>query len=226
MAAQWPFPHLLPGGFSRETWHGHVHDLIDALVNAVVVATASTIIGLILVIGCLENEVYRGTNRRALSLIYTPLLVPQVGFLFGLQVVFVLADLDATIAAVIAAHLTFVVPYLFLTLGDPYRHLDPRYARFAATLGAGPWRILWRIRLPLLARAIATAAAVGFAVSTGQYLATLLPGAGRIETVTTAAVALSSGGDRRVMAAFATAQTLLPLAAFAAAILLAPRRRS
>jgi putative thiamine transport system permease protein len=226
MAAEWPFPHVLPYGPSPEVWRNYRPEIIDALANTIVIAIASTIIGLILVIGCLENEVYRGASGRALSLIYTPLLVPQVGFLFGLQIVFVLADLDATMAAVIAAHLAFVVPYLFLTLGDPYRHLDPRYARIAATLGASPWRILWRIRLPLLGRAIAVATAVGFSVSVGQYLATLLPGAGRIETVTTAAVALSSGGDRRVTAAFATAQTLLPLMAFAAAVLCTRRRRS
>ena len=41
---------------------------------------------------------------------------------------------------------------------------------------------------------ILTAAAVGFAVSVGQYLPTLLIGAGRLPTITTEAVALASGG--------------------------------
>ena len=52
-----------------------------------------------------------------------------------------------------------------------------------------------------------TAAAVGFAVSVGQYLPTLLVGAGRIQTLTTEAVALASGGDRRVIGAYGLAQT-------------------
>ncbi len=43
-----------------------------------------------------------------------------------------------------------------------------------------------------------TALAVGFAVSIGQYLPTLLLGWGRVPTITTEAVALSSGGDRRI----------------------------
>ena len=41
------------------------------------------------------------------------------------------------------------------------------------------WRRCFAIRLPMLARAVLTAAAVGFAVSVGLYLPTLLIGAGR-----------------------------------------------
>mgnify|MGYP006197216867 CR=1 FL=1 len=39
---------------------------------------------------------------------------------------------------------------LFLSLGDPWRALDPRYARSAASLGASKARVLWRVKLPLL----------------------------------------------------------------------------
>jgi putative thiamine transport system permease protein len=41
------------------------------------------------------------------------------------------------------------------------------------------------------------ALAVGFAVSVAQYLPTLFVGAGRFNTVTTEAVTLASGGQRR-----------------------------
>ena len=59
----------------------------------------------------------------------------------------------------------------------------------------------------MLLRAILTAAAVGFAVSVGHYLPTLLIGAGRMTTITTEAVALASGGDRRVIGVYAFLQT-------------------
>ena len=55
----------------------------------------------------------------------------------------------------------------------------------------------------MLLRAVLTAAAVGFAVSVGQYLPTLLIGAGRWQTLATEAVALSAGGDRRVIGVYA-----------------------
>ncbi len=56
-------------------------------------------------------------------------------------------------------------------------------------------------------------------MSVGQYLPTLLLGGGRIETLTTEAVALSSGGNRRVIGAYALLQLVLPALAFALATL-------
>ena len=49
-------------------------------------------------------------------------------------------------------------------------------------------------------------------------LPTLLIGGGRVETLTTEAVALSSGGNRRVIGAYAVLQLVLPAIAFALAI--------
>jgi putative thiamine transport system permease protein len=72
----------------------------------------------------------------------------------------------------------------------------------------------------MLLRPVLTAAAVGFAVSVGQYLPTLLVGGGRVQTLTTEAVALASGGDRRLIGVYALAQTAAAFLPFVAAILL------
>ena len=71
----------------------------------------------------------------------------------------------------------------------------------------------------MLARPVLTALGVGLAVSVGQYLPTLLIGGGRVETLTTEAVALSSGGNRRLIGAYALLQMLLPVLGFALALL-------
>jgi putative thiamine transport system permease protein len=73
--------------------------------------------------------------------------------------------------------------------------------------------------------AIAAAFAVGFAVSVAQYLPTLYVGAGRFDTVTTQAVALSSGGQRSLMAAYAALQWVLPVVVFALAAWVGRARR-
>ena len=140
----------------------------------------------------------------ALSLLYLPLLVPQVAFLFGAQVLLVRAGFDGALAAVIWAHLIYVLPYLFLSLADPWRALDPRYARAAAK----PRRN--RPRTGVLRRETAdprqagrrSRCAVAFAVSVGQYLPTLFAGNGRVPTLTTEAVTLAAGADRRVIGAW------------------------
>jgi putative thiamine transport system permease protein len=68
-----------------------------------------------------------------------------------------------------------------------------------------------------LLRPLATAAAIGVAVSVAQYLPTLFAGGGRVATLTTEAVALSAGSDRRVAAVHAVLQALLPFLAYLAA---------
>jgi putative thiamine transport system permease protein len=65
---------------------------------------------------------------------------------------------------------------------------------------------------------LAASFAVGFAVSVAQYLPTLYLGSGRFPTATTEAVALSAGGQRGLMAAYAALQWLLPVLVFALAV--------
>src|SRR3546814_13429528 len=120
------------------------------------------------------------------------------------------------------SHLLFVLPYVFLTLGDPFRALDARYARTALCLGARPNRVFWQVKLPMLLRPVLLALAVGFAVSVTQYLPTLFVGGGRFVTLTTEAVGLAAGGDRRLIGGSAFLQALLPLRALAAALALPP----
>ena len=125
--------------------------------------------------------------------------------------------LDGRWLAVAWSHLVFVLPYVFLSLADPWRALDPRYARSASSLGASPGAVLWRVRMPMLLRSVLLAFAIGCGVSVGLYLPTLFAGAGRIATLTTDAVTLSSGADRRVMGVYAFLQAAIPLLAYGVA---------
>jgi putative thiamine transport system permease protein len=80
-----------------------------------------------------------------------------------------------------------------------------------------------RIKLPLLIRPLMAAFAVGLAVSLAQYLPTLLLGGGRIITLTTEAVAIGSGLNRRLAGLYGLLQTLIPLLGFALALWLPGR---
>jgi putative thiamine transport system permease protein len=219
-AASWRFPDPLPGRWTTRNWTEHADTLLWPLGNTIGAAVAATLIALVLAIACLENEERGGVRpgARALWLLYAPLIVPQTAFLFGVQVLLVRFGFDGTWFAVVWTHLLFVLPYLFLSLADPWRALDRRYARTALCLGASPWRVLFKVKLPILLRPILIAVAVGFAVSVGQYLTTLFAGAGRFATLTTEAVTLSGSGDRRTLAVLALMQALLPLAIYLLAL--------
>lgn len=222
VAGFWAFPDMLPDTISLRTWLRQSGGLGAIVRETVAIGASATLISLILTLACLEAE-YRhklSHTARALWLLYVPLIVPQATFLIGLQTMAISTGITGARGAVIAAHVVFVLPYVFLSLADPFRNWDRRQGLVAASLGAGPDRILWAVRLPMLLRPVLTAGAVGFAVSVGQYLPTLLIGMGRITTLTTEAVALSSGGDRRLIGVYALAQTVVPLVGFAAALIL------
>ena len=226
MAGVWRFPDFLPSQFSFSLWQDLWPDLGQRLITTMLFAGVSAVAALVIVLGCLENEHWNQTGppRRSLGLLYIPLVVPQISFLFGLQIAFVMLNVDGTWVAVILSHLIFVLPYTYLVLSDPYRALDRRFARAASTLGASPIRVFWRVRAPLLFGAIAISFAIGFAVSVTQYLATLFPSAGRLPTLTTEAVISASGGDRRIAAVYGLSQLVLPLLIFAAATAASARR--
>lgn len=225
-ARQWRFPDVWPSRWTGEHWQRQAEALAGPFLSTLGIGLAATLASAVLVVACLEHEARsrRQAGRalpdrqRALAALYLPLLVPQVAFLFGLQVLLVRARLDGSVLAVVWAHAVFVLPYLHLSLADPWRAFDTRYTRSAASLGASPARVFWTIKLPLLLPPLAIACAVGFAVSVGLYLPTLFAGAGRVATLTTEAVTLSAGADRRVIGSWALVQAALPLIAFGLAL--------
>nr|WP_298373206.1 ABC transporter permease subunit [uncultured Halomonas sp.] len=220
LAAYWPFPEALPQPLTLRNWTRAAASMGDPLTQAAVIGIVATLLSLALVVGALEAETLhqRPTRPWAQLILYLPLLVPSVAFLFGLVLMQIQVGVPPGIAAVIFGHAIFVLPYVFLSLAESYRRLDPRWAHLARSLGASPARVFWRVRLPMLSVPLMTAAAVGFAVSIGQYLPTLLLGAGRVSTITTEAVSLASGGDRRLTAVYALLQLAMPALGFALAL--------
>ena len=220
-AGFWSFPNVLPDGFSMRTWNRHGPDAFATMGETFLVAGVAVGLALVLVLGCLEVEHRRGRQigEVGIWMLYLPLLVPQTAFLPGLQSLLLTVGADIGLKPVIFAHLVFVLPYVFLSLGDPWRSWDTRNATVAQALGASPARVFWTVRLPMLTRPILTAMAVGIAVSVGQYLATLLIGGGRVSTLTTEAVALASGGDRRAIGVYGLLQTMAALVPFTLALI-------
>ncbi|KAA0012724.1 ABC transporter permease subunit [Billgrantia pellis] len=223
-AGFWRFPDLLPQGFTTVHWLRALPSLSGPVTATWIIAVSATLVALALTLAALENEQRSGRRPAqgkllsALTLLYLPLIVPQIAFLFGLVVVMESLGTRPRLGLVIFGHLLFVLPYVFLSLSEAYRRFDPRWMQLALTLGSSRQSAFWRVRLPMMLAPVLTAAAVGLAVSIGLYLPTLLLGAGRIATVTTEAVSLAAGGNRRVIGVWALVQASLPLIGFIIAV--------
>lgn len=236
ISKSWRYPDILPESFFSRSWERVLNRIDEPLWCTFLLAILSAGIALLLVIMALENELrLKRLNRsinvqRILWLIYLPLLVPQIAFLFGFQVSLISIGFDGTFASLLWSHLVFVLPYVFLTLSGPYRKFDERYSWVALSLSRQPTRSYWQIKFPILLRPILYAFATGFSVSIAQYLPTIFIGAGKFSTITTETVAMASGSDRRMMAVMAIWQQSLPFVVFALAtlipVLLFRRRRA
>jgi molybdate transport system permease protein len=111
---------------------------------------------------------------------------------FGIQIPF-------TTAAAVVAETFVAMPFLVIAVEGGLRSLDHRYEEAARALGAGSWKVLVRVTLPLIRPAIFSGAVLCWARALGEFGATItfagnLPG--RTQTVPLAVyVALETRPD-------------------------------
>jgi molybdate transport system permease protein len=84
----------------------------------------------------------------------------------GIQVAF-------STTAVVIAQAFVAFPFLVVSLEGALRTAGHRYESVAATLGARPTTVLWRVTLPLVLPGLASGAILSFARSLGEFGATI-----------------------------------------------------
>ncbi|MDD1793041.1 thiamine ABC transporter permease [Enterovibrio sp. ZSDZ42] len=227
-ALRWRFPDIWPSRLSMRFWEQESSNLLELAANSLILGLVSATVALIFSIGCLEH---RDRYHKSLPqlVIAIPMLIPQLSILFGIQIAIYMLPGQWHVPATIWAHILFAFPYVYLALDGPWRSFDQRLTQTARSLGQSATKAWWSVKLPIVLPAILLAWAVGLSVSFSQYLPTQLLGAGRITTLTTEAVSLASGQDRRISAVYGLIQAFLPLVFFCFALAASrfadPRRR-
>ena len=218
----WRFPLVLPQSYTFAAWTS-VWQSSTAVWTTLSLALLSA--GLVLLWCLAWLELAPTAWDAALrKLLYVPLLIPSVLWVVGLHQMILTLGVDGQWLGLLLAHALAVLPYVFIALAPAYLGFDARYGQVSASLGRSRLAFLLQVKWPLLRTSLASAFAVGFAVSVAQYLPTLFIGAGRFQTVTTEAVTLASGGQRSLTAAYAWLQFGLPLLCFAVAAWLGKTR--
>jgi molybdate transport system permease protein len=93
-------------------------------------------------------------------------LIGQYLHATGIQIAF-------TTTAVVLAQTFVSLPFMVIALEGAARTAGADYEVVAATLGARPTRVWWRVTLPLLAPGVISGAVLAFARSLGEFGATL-----------------------------------------------------
>lgn len=181
----------------------------DGLTNSLLLGVSAAFLGLGICLLWLEC----GPSRDR-GIVWLPLILPALPLAAGQYQLALMGWLDGQWLTVLWGHLLWVAPWMLFILRPAWQRLDPRLILIARTFGWSRGRIFWLVKCPLLARPLLSSLAVGFSVSVAQYLPTLWLGAGRIVTLTTETVALSSSGVPATLAAQALWQMSLPVTVF------------
>src|SRR5262245_56792749 len=79
----------------------------------------------------------------------------------------------------------FSMPTMILLLAAAISHVDPAYERAAASLGARPARVFWRVTLPLSVPGIVSGSLIVFAWTLSAYPTPALLGGGKVQMIAT-----------------------------------------
>lgn len=114
---------------------------------------------------------------------FLPFIVSPVTVAFGLLLLY--PRWSASMLLLVAAYALLAYPFVAKSLGAALDQLPAHLTQAARTLGATPWRLFWRVTLPLVAPALRRGMAFAAATALGEFAVTLFLSRPEWATLTT-----------------------------------------
>lgn len=114
---------------------------------------------------------------------FLPFVVSPVTVAFGLLLLY--PEWTASLPLLLAAYALLAYPFVAKSISSMLDGLPANLAQAARTLGATPWRVFWRVTLPLIAPALRRGMAFAAATSLGEFAVTLFLSRPEWTTLTT-----------------------------------------
>jgi spermidine/putrescine transport system permease protein len=146
-----------------------------------------------------------------------PIVVPWLVLGVAMLLLVTLVGLGRGWVALFLGNLAVVIPYVVLVVAARLRDLDPALEEAARSLGAGPWRTLRTVTLPLAAPGLLAGALMAFIVCFNNFTLQYFLAPYGVETLPLAIYNLIRTGYRPDVNALST---LLLLAALVLLVLL------
>jgi thiamine transport system permease protein len=147
---------------------------ISAIGTSLRYAVLATVLA-VAVGGCAAIVLTRRRGRALDALVSLPLGVSAVTVGFGFLIALDEPPLDLRTSWLLVpiAQALIAIPFVVRVMTPVLRAIDPRLREAAATLGAPPARVWREVDLPIVARAALVAAGFAFAISLGEFGATI-----------------------------------------------------
>ncbi len=164
-------------GFSL-TWYARLlesPEIWQAVKNTLVIAVSVTAVSVVLgtiAAYALHRWGASRLQRVHYTLIYQPLVVPEILMGISLLMAFVAAGVPLGLFTVFLAHVTFCVSYVAMTVLGRLQDFDFSVIEAARDLGAGPWQSARKVLVPLLRPGIVAGALLAFTLSVDDFVIT------------------------------------------------------
>ena len=131
---------------------------------AVISATAATVLGTLAAIALVRLGRFRGRLLFS-SMIYAPLVMPEVITGLSLLLLFVAVDVDRGFWTIILAHTTLTMCFVTVVVQSRLLSFDRSLEEAAMNLGCPPLKTFLTVTLPLIAPALASGWVLAFTLS-------------------------------------------------------------
>ncbi|GGA56429.1 ABC transporter permease [Nitratireductor aestuarii] len=209
---------IIPEAFSLRWYEQLVGDprwrnaLVLSLQVAAVASVMATIAGVLGAIG-----ISRASPKvaKVLRLIFiAPIIVPLMVIGVGFYMLYARMRLVGSFFPLCLAHAVLVLPFVMLPVSARLYSIDKRLEWAAASLGAGPYRTIFRVQLPLLAPSIFAGFVFAFIFSFDEVVVAQFLSGPRLETLPRRMwEGIQMGGLEKTITAVTTAQLLLAVVA-------------
>ena len=135
-----------------------------AVVNTLVATTLGTLAAL-----AFARYTFRGKSLLKLLLL-PPITIPWLIIGTSMLVLFFWTGIGRGLHAMLLGHVALSLPYVIIVVGARLATFGPELEEAAATLGASPWQVFWKISLPIISPGVVAAALFAFAISFDQFV--------------------------------------------------------
>jgi spermidine/putrescine transport system permease protein len=140
--------------------------------NSLLLAVANTIVATALgTMTALAFSRYRIRGHSLLKiLLFPPIAMPWLILATSMLVFFFYSGIGRGLHAMLLAHVALSMPYVIVVVGARLQSFGVDLEEAAATLGASPLRVFFKITLPIIAPGVAAAALFAFGISFDQFV--------------------------------------------------------
>lgn len=148
---------------------------------AVLSAVISTVVGTAAALGISNMKPLAG--KTVMNISYIPVVSPDIVMGISLMILFIFSKIKLGFPTLLAAHITFNLPYVVLSVLPKINQLDKNLYEAALDLGASPGEAFRKVILPQLKPGIFTGALLAFTLSLDDFVVSFFTTGSGVNTV-------------------------------------------